>query len=50
MVRIIVGTLVEVGMGKYSADDVRQMLEARNREAAGAAARVVSSLNQIAGG
>ena len=35
MVRIIVGTLVEVGIGRYGADEVRQMLEARNREAAG---------------
>jgi tRNA pseudouridine38-40 synthase len=35
MVRIIVGTLVEVGMGKYGAPEVKQMLEARSREAAG---------------
>ncbi len=35
MVRIIVGTLVEVGMGKYGADRVKEMLEAKNREASG---------------
>lgn len=35
MVRIIVGTLVEVGMKKYEPDHIRQILEARNREAAG---------------
>jgi tRNA pseudouridine38-40 synthase len=35
MVRIIVGTLVEVGMGKYGADEVKQMLEAHTRQAAG---------------
>jgi tRNA pseudouridine38-40 synthase len=35
MVRIIVGTLVEVGLGKYGSADVKQMLEARNRESAG---------------
>jgi tRNA pseudouridine38-40 synthase len=35
MVRIIVGTLVEVGMGKYGAPEVKRMLEARSREAAG---------------
>lgn len=35
MVRIIVGTLVEVGMGKYDADHVRQILQAKDRQAAG---------------
>lgn len=35
MVRIIIGTLVEVGMGRYTPEDVRRMLEARDREAAG---------------
>ncbi len=35
MVRIVVGTLVEVGMGKYGADEVKRMLEAKNREASG---------------
>ncbi|HEY7089212.1 MAG TPA: tRNA pseudouridine(38-40) synthase TruA [Tepidisphaeraceae bacterium] len=35
MVRIIVGTLVEVGMLRYDAARVKEMLEARNREAAG---------------
>jgi tRNA pseudouridine38-40 synthase len=35
MVRIIVGTLVEVGMGKHDASVVKQMLEAKDREAAG---------------
>ena len=35
MVRIIVGTLVEVGIGRYGAHEVGQMLDAKNREAAG---------------
>jgi tRNA pseudouridine38-40 synthase len=35
MVRIIVGTLVEVGMYRYTVDDVKRMLEARDRQAAG---------------
>ena len=35
MVRIIVGTLVEVGMGRYDAAKVREMLEAKDRKAAG---------------
>jgi tRNA pseudouridine38-40 synthase len=35
MVRIMVGTLVEVGLGRHAPDDIPRMLEARNREAAG---------------
>jgi tRNA pseudouridine38-40 synthase len=35
MVRIIVGTLVQVGMKTYDADDVTRMLEARDRRASG---------------
>jgi tRNA pseudouridine38-40 synthase len=35
MVRIIVGTLVEVGMHKYTPEDVRRMLDARDRQSAG---------------
>lgn len=35
MVRNIVGTLVEVGLGRFSPDDVRRMLESRDRRAAG---------------
>jgi tRNA pseudouridine38-40 synthase len=35
MVRIIVGTLVEVGMGKYDTAKVREMLAAKDRQAAG---------------
>ena len=35
MVRIIVGTLVQVGMGNYSPDDIPVMLEARDRASAG---------------
>ncbi|MGH7178228.1 MAG: tRNA pseudouridine(38-40) synthase TruA [Tepidisphaeraceae bacterium] len=35
MVRIIVGTLVEVALGKRDAASVRQALEARNRQSAG---------------
>lgn len=35
MVRIIVGTLVEVGIGRYDAAKVKEMLEAKKREAAG---------------
>ncbi|WIL34399.1 tRNA pseudouridine(38-40) synthase TruA [Bacillus stercoris] len=35
MVRIIVGTLLDAGIGKISPDDVKTMLEAKDREAAG---------------
>jgi tRNA pseudouridine38-40 synthase len=35
MVRIIVGTLVEVGIGRYGADEVKRMLDAKDRTAAG---------------
>ena len=35
MVRAIVGTLVEVGRGKLTAEDFIRILQARNRERAG---------------
>ncbi|MGE6632434.1 tRNA pseudouridine(38-40) synthase TruA [Bacillus sp. NPDC077027] len=35
MVRIIAGTLLEIGTGKFRPEEVKQMLAARNREAAG---------------
>ncbi len=35
MVRIIAGTLIEVGIGRYTADDVSAMLAARDRQSAG---------------
>jgi tRNA pseudouridine38-40 synthase len=35
MVRIITGTLVEVGMGKLSADAVPEIIESRDRKRAG---------------
>jgi tRNA pseudouridine38-40 synthase len=38
MVRIIAGTLVEVGLGRYGAADVARILEARDRRAAGGTA------------
>jgi tRNA pseudouridine38-40 synthase len=34
-IRILAGTLRQVGEGKWSADDVRRVLEARDRAAAG---------------
>ncbi len=38
MVRIITGTLLEVGMGKRTPDSMKGLLEARNRSLAGATA------------
>jgi tRNA U38,U39,U40 pseudouridine synthase TruA len=38
MVRIMVGTLVEVGLGRYAPEEVPKMLVARDRCAAGATA------------
>ena len=35
MVRIIAGTLIEVGQGKRTLDSMGQILEAQNRSAAG---------------
>ena len=35
MVRIIVGTLVQVGLGRYTPDDMRAMLAAKNRQSSG---------------
>ena len=41
MVRNIVGTLIEVGRGNFTCDDVDRILEARDRSAAGATAPAV---------
>jgi len=41
MVRIIVGTLVEVGLGRFTPDDIPKMLEAKDRTAAGSTAPAV---------
>jgi len=38
MVRIMVGTLVEVGWGRYSPEDIPGMIAARDRTAAGSTA------------
>src|SRR5439155_9047489 len=38
MVRIITGTLVEVGLGRFQRDDIPKMIAARDRQAAGGTA------------
>lgn len=38
MIRIMTGTLVEVGLGKYRPEEIDAMLEARDRQAAGSTA------------
>lgn len=38
MVRILSGTLLEVGFGKREADSMQELLEAKNRSLAGATA------------
>jgi tRNA pseudouridine38-40 synthase len=38
MVRIIVGTLVEVGLGRYAPRDIDEMLAAKDRRSAGSTA------------
>ena len=35
MVRIIVGTLVDVGLGKINAEDIPEIIEAKDRKRAG---------------
>jgi tRNA pseudouridine38-40 synthase len=35
MVRIMVGTLVEVGMGRKKPEDIKEIIQAKNRTAAG---------------
>jgi tRNA pseudouridine38-40 synthase len=35
MIRIMVGTMVEIGMGRYPAESISEMLAAKDREAAG---------------
>ena len=37
MVRILTGTLLEVGLGNRKPEDMKEILEARSREAAGPA-------------
>lgn len=41
MVRIITGTLIEVGKGTYPPDEIKQILAARDREKAGPTARAL---------
>ena len=38
MVRAIVGTLVEIGNGKMQPDDLRKIIEDKNRNSAGTSA------------
>lgn len=35
MIRIIMGTLMEIGAGECSVDSIKQVFESRNREDAG---------------
>ena len=37
MVRAIVGTLLEIGLGKWNEDDLRRILESKDRKLAGRA-------------
>lgn len=41
MVRIMVGTLLDVGFGKIEVGDIKQILEAKNRELAGHTAKAI---------
>jgi tRNA pseudouridine38-40 synthase len=41
MIRIMVGTLVHIGIGRHKPDDIKEMLAARDREAAGPTAPAV---------
>ncbi len=38
MVRAIVGTMIEIGLGKLSVDELREIIESKDRSAAGASA------------
>jgi tRNA pseudouridine38-40 synthase len=35
MIRIMVGTIIEVGLGRYAPEKIREMLDAKDRQAAG---------------
>ncbi|MFR8428276.1 MAG: hypothetical protein ACLVCH_12665 [Roseburia inulinivorans] len=49
MVRILTGTLIEIGDGRRTPEDVSEILEAKNRERAGYTALLACGLTLLGG-